>query len=246
MKLCKFVSKLVDWSDVSSWTNDVCGCKRENIDQTKIKQRSSKEQTKIKRRSNKVEQMVCVDARENKDQISHSSAWAVILSYERPPIVSQSHQLLYPPTNLGCTMHINRGGVMFTAPWFGFNNILGEISSGFESVPGPISLELLSPDCQLHRRMDVPTPVKIDRLFSKHPNPDQFSVVQRGIPSSVWSQPVNQGLIGSFQPLVRPWLSPRWVGREARKRSKTSVFFSSALLIIDYRLGSRIHFASQQ
>ena len=118
--------------------------------------------------------------------------------------------------------------------------------SGFESVLTSISLELLSPDCQLHRRMDVPTPVKIDRLFSKHPNPDQFSVVQRGIPSSVWSQPVNQGLIGSFQPLVRPWLSPRWVGWEARKRSKTSVFFSLALLIIDYRLGSRIHFASQQ
>ena len=213
---------------------------RSNKDQTKIKQRTNKDQAKIKQSCTNG---VCGCKREQRSDKSlvrlscHPFLWATSDCFTEPPTFIPTH-----PSGL----HINQGGVIFTAPWFGFNNILGEISSGFESVPGPISLELLSPDCQLHRRMDVPTPVKIDRLFSKHPNPDQFSVVQRGIPSSVWSQPVNQGLIGSFQPLVRPWLSPRRVGWEARKRSKTSVFFSLALLIIDYRLGSRIHFASQQ
>ena len=87
------------------------------------------------------------------------------------------------------------------------------------------------------------SPSKVTVCFQNN-RADHFSRLQRRIPLSVWSQPVNQEVIGSFQPLVRPWLRLHWMG-EVRKRSKTSAFFSSGL-IIDYRLGSRIHFASQQ
>ena len=95
--ICKFISNLADLTDVSRRTNYECECKREkrsDKDQTKVikdQTKAEKDQAKIKQRSNKVEQMVCVDtrekkdqtkikpmvcvdAKENKDQISHSSA----------------------------------------------------------------------------------------------------------------------------------------------------------------------------
>ena len=66
--ICKFISNLADLTYVLEQIMSVDT--REKKDQTRAK----KDQTKIKQRSSKVVQMVCVDAKENKDQISHSSA----------------------------------------------------------------------------------------------------------------------------------------------------------------------------
>ena len=133
------------------------------------------------------------------------------------------------------------GSDQLNAPRVGV--VFVEMSAGFENSLGSISLKLLSPRCQLHRMVVPLSPSKVTVCFQNN-RADHFSRLQRRIPLSVWSQPVNQEVIGSFQPLVRPWLRLHWMG-EVRKRSKTSAFFSSGL-IIDYRLGSRIHFASQQ